>query len=151
EKPGELFLFDLQTQKSTPVPVTIKAELPSLRPRYVKVANSIAGYDLSPTGARAVFAARGEIFTVPASKGQARNITRSPAAHDRDPAWSPDGKSIAYFSDESGEYELHVRDQLGKDPPKKIKPGEAPSFYYNPVWSPDSKMIAYTDKRLNLW
>jgi tricorn protease len=151
EKPGEIFIFDLETRKSTPVPITIKADLPTVRPRYVKVDTSIVRAGLSPSGARAVFEARGEIFTVPASKGQARNITRSPAAHDRDPAWSPDGKSIAYFSDESGEYELCIRDHLGKGKVKRITPGDAPSFYYNPMWSPDSKKIAYTDKRLNLW
>lgn len=151
EKPGELFLFDLKSKKSTPVPVTIKAELPSLKPRWVKVADSIGGAGLSPTGARAVFEARGEIFTVPASKGEIRNISKSAAVHDRYPAWSPDGKSIAYFSDESGDYKLHVRPQDGKGEVKKIEPGESPSFYYSPVWSPDSKKIAYTDKRLNLW
>ena len=70
---------------------------------------------------------------------------------ERDPSWSPDGKSIAYFSDESGEYALHIRDQAGQGPVKKIGLGEPPSFFYRPVWSPDGKKIAYNDKRLTLW
>jgi tricorn protease len=80
-----------------------------------------------------------------------RNLTQTPGVAERDPAWSPDGQSIAYFSDESGEYELHVRPQKGDGKVKKYALGKAPSFYYSPVWSPDSKKIAYTDKRLNIW
>src|SRR5262249_26027595 len=93
-----------------------------------------------------------EILTVPAEKGDVRNLTNTTGAAERDPAWSPDGKSVAYFSDESGEYELHVRPQDGRSEVKRIKLGDGePSFYYNSVWSPDSKKIAYGDKRLNLW
>src|SRR5215813_14110994 len=93
----------------------------------------------------------GEIFTVPVEKGDVRNLTHSPATAERDPAWSPDGKSIAYFSDASGEYGLEIRDQNGIAEPRKISLGNPPSFFYSPVWSPDSKKIAYSDKRLNLW
>ena len=106
---------------------------------------------ISPTGARAVFEAHGEILTVPAEKGDVRNLTNTPGVAERDPAWSPDGKSIAYFSDESGEYALHIRDQNGLGAVKKIDLGKPPSFFYAPTWSPDSKKIAYNDKRLNLW
>jgi tricorn protease len=100
---------------------------------------------------RAVFETHGEILTVPAEKGDIRNITKSPAVADRDPSWSPDGKLIACFSDESGEYALHLRQQNGMGAVKKIGLGDPPSFFYSPTWSPDSKKIAYTDKRLNLW
>ena len=106
---------------------------------------------ISPTGARAVFEAHGEILTVPAEKGDVRNLTNTPGVAERDPSWSPDGKSIAYFSDESGEYALHIRDQNGLGAVKKIDLGKPPSFFYAPTWSPDSKKIAYSDKRLNLW
>ena len=102
-------------------------------------------------GARAVFEARGEILTVPAEKGDIRNLTRTTAVAERDPAWSPDGKSIAYFSDESGEYALHIVDQNGFGRGEKDQPGESAVVFLRPGWSPDSKKIAYTDKRLNLW
>jgi tricorn protease len=151
EKPGAIYLYDLEVRKSVPVPVTIRADLGSVRPRFVKVAEQIQKAALSPTGARALFEARGDIFTVPADKGDARNLTRTSGVAERDPAWSPDGKSIAYFSDESGEYELHVAPQRGTGKVKKFKPGGGSSFFYSPVWSPDSKKIAYTDKRLNIW
>ena len=98
-----------------------------------------------------MFEARGEILTVPAEKGDVRNLTRTTGVAERDPAWSPDGKWIAYFSDESGEYALHLEDQSGLGEVKKINLGNPPSYFYGPTWSPDSKKIAYTDKRLNLW
>ena len=98
-----------------------------------------------------MFEAWGEIFTVPTDKGDIRNITRSPAVADRNPAWSPDGKSIAYFSDASGEYELHIRGQNGMGEARRISLGTPPSFFYDPRWSPDSRKIAYADKRIGLW
>jgi tricorn protease len=150
EQFGSLHRFDLETQQSQKLDVRVEAELPALRPRVVKAAKSIHSAGLSPTGARAVFEARGEILTVPAEKGDPRNLTNTPGVAERDPAWSPDGKSIAYLSDESGEYALHVRDARGGEV-KKYALGRAPSFYYAPRWSPDGKRIAYTDKRLNLW
>src|SRR5262249_51264269 len=131
--------------------VRVPSDLPDLRPRFDKVGKQVRNAALSPTGARAVFEAHGEILTVPATKGDARNLTNTPGACERDPAWSPDGKSVAYFSDESGEYRLHVAPAHGSDPVKKFALGNPPSFYRNPAWSPDSKKIAYNDKRMNLW
>ena len=148
---GEIKLYDLKSGKISKVNITLNADLPSVRAHYEKVAGRISNLALSPTGARAVFEARGEIISVPVEKGNARNLTNTPGAMERYPAWSPNGKWIAYFSDESGEYALHLREQSGMGELKKISLGEPPSFFYSPEWSPDSKKIVFTDKRLNLW
>jgi tricorn protease len=151
EQFGSLNIYDLKSGKTKPVNVTINADLLALRPRYEKVGTRVSNAAISPTGARAVFEARGEIISVPAEKGDARNLTNTPGVAERNPSWSPDGKWIAYFSDESGEYALHLHDQKGLGEVKKINLGNPPSFFYNPTWSPDSKKIAYSDKRLNIW
>ncbi len=152
EQFGAIKLFDLNTHEATNVKIHVAGDLEAVRPHFAKVeAKRILNFSLSPTGARALFEAWGEIFTVPTDKGDIRDITRSPAVADRDPSWSPDGKSIAYFSDESGEYELAIRDQNGLGTVRHINLGNPPSFFYTPTWSPDSKKIAYTDKRLQLW
>jgi tricorn protease len=151
EKLGSLHIYDFASGKTKQIDVRVAGDLPQVAPHFEKVAEHIVNANISPTGQRAVFEAHGEILTVPAEKGDIRNITRSAAIADRDPAWSPDGSSIAYFSDESGEYALHIRNQDGIAPVRKIDLGEPPSFFYTPTWSPDSKKIAYSDKRLNLW
>jgi len=152
EQFGSLHLFDLTTSRSRPVAVRIAADLPQVRPRFEKIlARQLTNADISPTGARAVFESHGEILSVPAEKGDVRNLTRSMAVADRDPSWSPDGKWIACFSDESGEYALHVRDQSGLGEVRKFDLGSPPSFFYSLAWSPDSKKIAYSDKRGQRW
>jgi tricorn protease len=151
EQFGALHLFDPGTGKTRRVSVTLNGDFTEVRPHYVKVGQRIAEANISPNGARAVFEARGEILTVPAEKGDIRNLTRTTGVMERDPSWSPDGQRIAYFSDESGEYALHIRDQSGQGAVKKISLGEKPTFFYRPVWSPDGKKIAYNDKRLALW
>jgi tricorn protease len=151
EQFGSLNLFDPATGKSSKVAVTVPADLPNVRPHFKKVENEIAAATLSPSGARVLFEAHGEILTAPAEKGDIRNLTNTPGTMERDPAWSPDGKWVAYFSDESGEYQLFLKSPDGLGEPKKISLGNPPSFYYDPIWSPDSRKIAYTDKRLNLW
>jgi len=151
EQFGSLHLLDIGSGKSRPVPIQLAGDMPGVRPRYVKVGQRIDAAGLSPTGKRAVFGARGEVLTVPAEKGDVRNLTQSSGAADRDPAWSPDGKWIACLSDADGEYAIRLIEQSGAGETRRIALGDAPSFYYNPVWSPDSKKIAYTDKRLNLW
>ena len=151
EQFGSLNLYDLGSGKTKKVNVTLNGDLPGVRPKYVKVGRNIQSARLSATGVRAVFSARGEILTVPAEKGNPRNLTNTSGVAERDPAWSPDGKWIAYFSDESGEYALHLSNQTGMGEVKKISLGNPPSYFYEPKWSPDSKKVAFTDKRLNLW
>ncbi|MSU51476.1 MAG: protease [Opitutus sp.] len=152
EQFGSLHLFDLATGRERAVPVRISTDLPQPRPHFEKVAaRHLSQAAISPTGARAVFETHGEIIAVPAEKGDVRNLTRTPAVADRDPSWSPDGKTIAYFSDESGEYALHLRDQTGLGTVRKVDLGPSPSFFYNLSWSPDSKQIAFSDKRGSLW
>jgi tricorn protease len=151
EQFGSLHLYDLRSGKTTRIEVRVAGDMPQVTPHFEKVEKQILHAEISPTGQRAVFEAHGEILTAPAEKGDIRNLTHSPGVAERDPAWSPDGKSIAYFSDESGEYALHISNQDGLGPVRKIDLGQPPSFYYSPTWSPDNKKIAYSDKRLNLW
>jgi len=151
EQFGALHLFDPKSGKASPLKVTVNADLAEVRERFVKVGDRLGSPGLSPTGVRAVFEARGEILTVPAEKGDPRNLTQSTSVMERYPAWSPDAKSIAYFSDASGEYELHVAPQNGSGAVKKIRIEEKPTFYYGPVWSPDSKRIAFRDAHLQIW
>ena len=151
EQFGSIHLFDPATGKQHPLDIQVAGDFPAVRPHFIKAAEKIENANISPTGARAVFEAHGDIFTVPAEHGDIRNLTHSPAVAERDPAWSPDGKWIAYFSDESGEYELHLRSQDGLGDVRKINLGTPPSFYYSPVWSADSKKIVYSDKALHLW
>ncbi|HYG63588.1 MAG TPA: protease, partial [Thermoanaerobaculia bacterium] len=151
EQLGRLHLLDLASGRATALDIRVQGDLPGVRPRFVDVSGEINKGALSPTGVRAVFEARGDILTVPVGEGAVRNLTQTPGVAERDPAWSPDGRSIAYFSDESGEYALHVREQTGTGEVRKVGLGEPPSFFYAPLWSPDSRKVVYTDKRLNVW
>lgn len=150
EQFGALYLYDLRTGQAKPVDVKLAGDLPELRPHYVSVSKRLRAPDLSPSGARAVFEARGEILTVPAEKGDARNITQTTGVNERGPVWSPDGQTIAYLSDEDGNYQLHLRSQDGTGNVKKLKLSDKPAFYSSLQWSPDSKKIAYQDNHLHL-
>ena len=150
EQFGSLMLFDLKAGRAKQVPVKIAGDLPEVRERMVNLGQRLDMPDLSPTAVRAVFEARGEIVTVPAEKGDARVITNTPNVMERSPVWSPDGRNIAYFSDESGEYELHLAPQNGSGTVTKIAmPG--PGFYRAPRWSPDSSKISFVDARMRSW
>ena len=149
EQAGRLHLYDPQTGKSQALHISINVEMPEARPHFRQVVSFIQDCGISPSGQRALFEARGEIFSVPAKKGDVRNLTQTPGAAERYPAWSPDGQSIAYFSDESGEYDLVISDQKGAK--KTVIPLNRETFFYSPVWAPDSKKIAFTDKALNLY
>jgi len=149
---GALHLYDLATKAEHVVKVQIADEIPQARTRLESMGRSnVLHASISPTGKRALFEAHGEIIAVPKKKGDGRNITNSPGVADRDPAWSPDGKWVAWLSDQSGEYALHFRSPDGLGPIHVIDLGKPGSYFYSPRWSPDSKKIALTDKRLNLW
>lgn len=150
EQGGYIHLFDIATDKSRQLNVEVSADLPWARPQFKKVAPLIRDAALSPTGARAVFSARGEIFTVPAEKGDYRNLTQTPGAHDRGPAWSADGSQIAWFSDASGEYQLMIGDQSGLTKARAVAM-PAVGFYSGLAWSPNGKELLMQDSRLNLW
>lgn len=153
---GEIYLFDTATGKSQAVPIEVDADLPEVRPRIQSVADEIEHVTISPTGLRVAVEAHGDILTVAAKHGPTRNITNTPGAMEREPAWSPDGQSIAYFSDESGSYALHVSPQTGSElvgsaAVKKFPLATEPSYYFDAKWSPDSKRIAFRDNRLKIW
>ena len=144
EQAGRLHVLDPGTGMSTRLVIGVAADLAELRERFASGGRWIRNADISPSGARAVFEFRGEVVTVPAEKGDPRNLTETPGAHERSPVWSPDGKSIAYFTDESGEYELAVRSQDGKGEAKRYKL-TGTGFYESPVWSPDSAKLSFID------
>lgn len=149
EQGGYLHLLDTKTKKSQQLEIHVKGDFDWARPRWEEVSGArLTNASLSPSGKRAIFEYRGEIFTVPKEKGSWRNITESSGVADRAPVWSPNGKKIAWFSDESGEYQLVVADQFGESP-KSISLNN--TFYFRPQWSADSKHIAFTDTHYNLW
>jgi tricorn protease len=142
---GELQVLDARSGRSTPISITVPNEGLASRPSRVSAANQIESVNLSPKGERALFSARGDIFTAPIEKGPTRNLTHSSGAHDKWPAWSPDGTSIAYISDQSGEEELYIAPQDGLKPAEQITRGGS-AMRYQPEWSPDGKRIAFSDK-----
>jgi tricorn protease len=144
EQAGYLHLFDVNARSSTRLKIGVSADLIETRPRFVKGASWIRHASISPSGARAVFEFRGDIITVPKEKGDDRNLSSSVGANDRSPVWSPDGKSIAWFSDESGEYALQIAPQDGHGEIRKL-PLKGAGFYEDPKWSPDSSKISFVD------
>jgi tricorn protease len=151
EQFGSLHILNPATGETKPIPVTIAGDMLEIREKFVNVGRNLGSPSLSPNAKRVAFEARGEVITVPAEKGDYRNLTNSSGIIERYPSWSPDGKSIAYFTDKSGEYTLHIRPQSGEGEVIEIALEENPSFYYNPNWSPDSKKIAYVDCHLKFW
>lgn len=150
EQAGTLHRYETNTDEHTKITVGIAADLLELRPRYVKGSKFIRSLDISPSGVRAVFDFRGEIITAPADKGDPRNITQTQGVHEKFPAWSPDGSQIAYLSDASGEYQLHVKAQDGTGDPTVFKL-EGTGFYADLEWSPDGNKICYVDNGRNFY
>jgi tricorn protease len=147
EQAGYLHRLDLASGETQRLRIGVAADLEEVRPRFADGAGAIRGGDISPSGARAVLEVRGEIVTVPAEKGDPRNLTQTPGTHERDPAWSPDGRWIAYFSDRSGEVQLHLEPSDGKGQTRVLDP-QGKGFYDDLQWSPDSEKLSYTD---NSW
>lgn len=141
---GYLHIYNIQDNKISRLKIGIAADLLDLRPRFVKGNQYIRNAHISPSGARVVFDYRGDIITLPAQKGDALNITNTPGVHENSPAWSPDGKYIAYFSDASGEYALHLKNQDGSEVPK-VFPLKGSGFYAYINWSPDAKKLCFVD------
>jgi tricorn protease len=149
---GALKLYDFATGAVTRIPVTIAGELSQARAHMESLNPAqILHAAITATGKRVLIEAHGEILSAPAAKGDVRNLTKSPGVADRDPAGSPDGKWVAFFTDEGGEYRLRVVPGSGLGPARTFALGPAASYFYDPRWSPDSRKIAFSDKRLNLW
>jgi tricorn protease len=149
EQAGYLHLFDPDAGQSSRLAISVAADLLELRPRYIDGARYIRHGEISPSGARAVFEFRGEIVTLPAEKGDFRNLTLTPGFHERGAVWSPDGRKIAYFSDESGEYQLCILNRENDEVKKFDLNGSG--FYEDLHWSPDSKKLTYTDNSWSLY
>lgn len=150
EQAGFVHLIEPATGNSSRVRLGVAADLVERRVRWAKGTKWIRNASLSPTGARTAFEFRGEIVTVPREKGDDRNLTQTPGVHERSPVWSPDGRWVAFFSDASGSYELHVVAQDGK-PPRRTFPLQGAGFYEKPRWAPDSKQLSFTDNARAIW
>jgi tricorn protease len=151
EQLGSINLLNVRSGDHHSVPIEVTADFPEVRTQFKNAASNIGSASISPTGTRAVFEARGDIFTVPASKGDTRNLTQTSDTAEREPSWSPDGQSICYFSDAGGEYRLVIRTASGEGEGKFYTLGNAPAYYYNPSWSPDGKKVGYRDNHHVIW
>jgi tricorn protease len=145
ELDGELQIFDVKSKKNMPLSITVPDDGLNRRPSRVAAGNLIFSYNLSPKGERAVFEARGDILSAPIEKGPVRNLTNSSNAHDKLPAWSPDGSRVAFISDKTGEEEIYVIAQDGSKPAEQLTSG-GKAMRFAPAWSPDGKYIAFGDK-----
>lgn len=150
EQAGYVHELDPKSGRANIVNITVSGDFPWMMPRWEDVSNRITNLEISPTGKRVLVEARGEIFTIPVEKGDVRNLTNSSGSAERDPAWSPDGKFISYFSDKSGEYRLYIESQDGLAPPREITL-DKPTHYYTASWSPDSKKLLFSDTNLHVW
>ncbi|MHB8078166.1 MAG: S41 family peptidase [Candidatus Krumholzibacteriia bacterium] len=150
ENGGWLWVLDLASEKSRRVTVSLHDDHLLARPSFRDVSDRIESAGLAPDAKRAVFVARGDVFTVPAEKGDVRNLTQTPGIRERGAVWSPDGRWIAYLSDRTGEYELYVRPGDGKGPERQVTHGAA-KWRFDPRWSPDSQRLAFSDSDFDLW
>ncbi len=150
ENAGYLYTFDFQSKQPKKLTISVPADRANAMKRWDNVSRLITDFDIAPDGKRAVFAARGDVFTVPAKEGSIRNLTRTPGIREQKVSWSPDGKWIAYISDRTGEDEIYIAPQDGLGKEQQVTTGYK-GFKFAPQWSPDSKKIAWADKDINLW
>lgn len=146
---GWIYRFDLGTEKFEKVPIRILEDQAGARGGLINVSKNVTNFEISPDGKRALFGARGDVFTVPAQAGQTRNLTNTSGVHERNAKWSPDGKTIAFVSDLSGEDEIYTITPDGKEAPKPLTTN-ADTYKYEISWSPDSKKILWSDKKLRV-
>jgi tricorn protease len=146
---GYVWRLDPKTEKAARIPILLASDRAPLGSAWKDVKDSVRGASLSPSGARVVFEARGDLFSVPAKDGPVRNLTDTQGVRERDPAWSPDGRRIAYVSDATGEYEMWVRNADGSGEARKLTSDGAP-WKFEPAWSPDGKKLAFGDRRHRL-
>lgn len=149
EAGGNLYLLNLKTDKWKQVDIKVVTDLASVKPRKESVEKYVRNMAIAPDGKRALIEARGEIFSLPAEKGYVQNLTRTPGVAERFPAWSPNGRYVAYWSDQSGEYELTIRDLKEGNREKKLT-SFGPGFRYHLYWSPDSKKLAFVDQTMTI-
>ncbi|MEJ7739258.1 MAG: S41 family peptidase [Chitinophagaceae bacterium] len=149
EAGGKLYLYQLSSQQLKEVKVSLVSDRALLKPAVLSAEKYVQHAALSPDGNRALIAARGEIFSVPAEFGYVKDLSRTSGAAERYPAWSPDGNSVAYWSDQSGEYELWLMDPSKESAARKLT-SYGPGFRYNLSWSPDSKKLAFIDKAMKI-
>ncbi len=149
ENAGILHIYDMNSGNDKKLSLTITTDLLGLRERYVSGERYARSASISPSGARVALDFRGDIITIPAKKGDQNNMTATTGVHEKFPNWSPDGKQVAYFSDASGEYAMHIQNISSKGVKKITLNGTG--FYSNIHWSPDSKKVSYVDNGRNLY
>lgn len=150
ENGGRLFKLNTTSGKEEQLIVNINFDNPNLLAYYKNVKDDIHSYTVSPTGKRALFDARGDIFSVPAENGEIVNITQTGDAREIYPSWSPNGKYISYYSDATGEYEIYLLENKTGAKPRQLT-SNSKSWKYEAEWSPNSRYMAYSDRSLNLW
>jgi tricorn protease len=149
ENGGYLYTFELATEKVEKVPVIVADDQVMSRTRVVKTESQITSFEIAPDGKRALFGAHGELYTVPAEHGNVRNLTGTPGVNERNPKWSPDGKTVAFISDKSGMEEIYLMNQDGTGTPVQLT-SNGDTYKYQLLWSPDGKKIMWNDKMLRL-